>query len=299
MTASGQTYTAYGLGIRSELPLPELMPSQVPAEIAVVCDAINQGGGRAAGAWSGRWVNAQETHFEWPRVGRCLVRRGREILLDPVPEADDALLRRWVLGPALATLLMQRGILVLHASTVLIADRAVAFLGGHGAGKSTLVAAMRARGHRPMADDVTAVDLAPATPAVIPGIPQLKLWPETLRALGFDPEAWPRVLPTVEKRAVPLEAVPHGSVPLAQIFVVTEGPAIAVEPLASQAAVTTLVAHTYGVQAIGVGDPAAHIRQCARVVDQVRVVRLRHPRTFETLPEVVRVIERRLSTGRA
>ncbi len=59
---------------------------------------------------------------------------------------------------ALPALLMQRGKLVLHATTVATDDVAWCIAGQSGAGKSTLTALIQ-RGLRPVSDDVTAVDL--------------------------------------------------------------------------------------------------------------------------------------------
>jgi serine kinase of HPr protein (carbohydrate metabolism regulator) len=65
-------------------------------------------------------------------------------------------------------LLQQRGRLVLHASAVTVDLGVVAFMGGPGWGKSTMAAAMYARGHSIVADDVTAVRADKAHPVVHP-----------------------------------------------------------------------------------------------------------------------------------
>jgi hypothetical protein len=115
-----------------------------------------------------------------PGIGTFLVRDGREILVDPDPDAGDALLQLALLGPVLAALLQQRGDLVLHASAVEIDGAAVGFLGGRGAGKSTMAAALLRRGYPLLTDDILAVSLEDGSPRVLPGFPQLKLWPDAV-----------------------------------------------------------------------------------------------------------------------
>ena len=104
------------------------------------------------------------------------------------PRRAVDLLRLYLLGPALALLLHQRGFLVLHASAVSLDGGVVAFLGHSGHGKSTTAATLHARGAAIVADDVVAVDLgAPGGPAALPGFPLLKLWPDAVTALGENP----------------------------------------------------------------------------------------------------------------
>jgi hypothetical protein len=105
-------------------------------------------------------------------MGTILVRKGREIIVDPIPGLEDKVLRLFVLGPALAVLLHQRGRLVLHASAAAIAGEVVAFMGRSGWGKSTAAAALYTRGHSIVADDVTAVQVNTDTgfPVVFPAM---------------------------------------------------------------------------------------------------------------------------------
>ena len=68
----------------------------------------------------------------------------------------------------------------------------VAFLGASGWGKSTLAAQLYACGHEFVADDVLAVRLAESRPAVVSGIPHLKLWPEAAITMGEAVHNLPR-----------------------------------------------------------------------------------------------------------
>lgn len=84
---------------------------------------------------------------------------GKEILVDPAPFLDENVVRLIILGTGFGLLLRQRGKAALHASSVCINDKVVAFVGTTGCGKSSLALASVERGNKLVADDVTALDL--------------------------------------------------------------------------------------------------------------------------------------------
>lgn len=249
-------------------------------------------------AESSSHATAEEIHLFWKDAGAFLVRGGREIVVDPVPGVEDRVLRLCILGPALAMLLHQRGWLVLHASAVDIAGRAVAFLGGPGEGKSTMAAAMHARGHRLLADDVTAVRFVADHPTVFPAFPQLKLWPESAVALGNDPGPLPRLEPGLEKRSL---RASRGflSTPLTlkHIYVLAEGKTPHSEPLRPQQALVKLIGHSYAGRLLRNVKASAHFFDCAELVNNVAVSSLERPRSLPALPDVARLVEREVCHG--
>lgn len=272
-------YRAYGLGIASEWELPGVPEGRGAEEVVI---RVGKGQARPAEGFV-------EATFSWEGIGTFHVREGREILVAPAPAAPSWKVCWMLLGPAVALLLAQRGLLVLHAGTVRIGSSAVAFLGDSGQGKSTLVAALQARGHALVADEVTAVDVGRQPPTVLPGVTTLRLWPDAIAALGDDPDRWPRVGPHVEKRTLQGTAhVTDTTVPLAQIYLLSEGPTEAVTPLQPQEAFMALVRHAYGVP----GATSAHLRRYACLANAVAVQRLSRPRRLERLHDLARWVER-------
>ena len=94
--------------------------------------------------------------------------------------------RPFLLGSSVwSTLALQRGLLPFHASAVAHGRDVHAFTGPSAAGKSTLAAALAARGHPFFADDVLILDPASFdTEARCHGGKGLKLWPEALALAG-------------------------------------------------------------------------------------------------------------------
>jgi hypothetical protein len=292
--------SAYGLQLRSVVPLLAAAAAEVGdgkadaevrwADLAVVARDLIASSFPAS-------VTDVETRLAVAGIGTFLVRHGGEILVDPDPGADAALLRLALLGPVLAALLQQRGDLVLHASAVEIDGVAVGFLGGRGAGKSTLAAAFLAQSHPLLADDILAVSFVEGLPRVLPGFRQLKLWPDAVAALGGDPALLPRVRLGHEKRA---QLVGGGSLtdalPLARLYVLSGGDTIEIESLSVRDAFLEVVAHSYGNTWLHGFSGPRQFGARAELVRCVSVRTLRRPPGLDLLPHVTRRVEEDLAT---
>lgn len=293
---------AYGLQIESELPLPELEPSEAGPEIHIGFGTVSR---RPEESVMDRCVSAtaDEVHLFWPQAGSFLVRRGVEIIVDAVAGVEERLLRIGILGPALATLLQQRGSLVLHASAVSINGRAVAFVGWKGQGKSTTAAALFGQGFPLLTDDVLALKVNGKSPPLAhPSFPQFKLWPDSARhSLGDDPESLPTLMENYDKRArSAASGFARQAQPLAGIYVLSEGEALAANRLSPQETFKQLVTHTfcarYGAKMFLGKAGAAHMQNCAKVAGAVPVFKLERPRSMAGLSQLTDFIVRHFET---
>lgn len=290
-------YAAYGLSIHSDLPLPDLVAGRAEMDVTLSLGNLDRVPREADTPGVRIHATAEEASLFWKDVGAFSVRDGREIVVDPVPEVEEeSVLRSVLLGPILATLLHQRGLLILHASAAWMDGGAVVFLGHSGCGKSTLLAALHARGFEVIADDVTAVRLAAGGPRVLPGIARLKLHPDAAQALGYDPEQLPRVHPAFDKRVV-RAAGAQKAAPLTQVYVLAEGAENAIEPVRAQEAVVELVRHSYCSRLLAATGAACHLRQCATLTERNPVRRLRRPRDLSALVRQVDAVVRDIQHG--
>ena len=287
-------YLAFGLEIASAVRFPELLEGDGSADVE-----IHEAAPLPRGAL-GRWttietpVGPNEWRLTYGDVGVMTVRDGRRIEVAPVHGASRRTVRLAVLGQGMAVLLHQRGFLVLHASAVEIAGRAVAFLGDSGSGKSTLAAALHARGHRLVADDVVAVRIGRQGPEVYAGFPQLKLWPDALTALGCDAATLRRVEPGLDKRARRIDGgfADRSVLPLAQLHVVDEGEAVELTRLRPHDSFLALVRFAYGIQRLEGVTGIEHFRARSEIVRRSPVYRLSRPWDLAEMRTVVERVER-------
>ncbi len=243
------------------------------------------------------WATDEEACLFFSEIGTFLVRQGREIVVDPAPEADRRWVRSAVLGPGMGALLYQRGWLTLHASAAYVGDRVVAFMAERGWGKSTMAAALCARGHRLIADDITPVKDDGKQHVVSPGYPILKLWPEAAVSVGEDPDALLPIEPGNYRRGLvrARESFSSGPLPLGCIYVLAQGNAPGIVPLESQEALVEVISNTYGRKLFQAVKQSSHLHQCADVVNGVPVRRLERPNSLSALSEVACMVEEDLA----
>ena len=116
-----------------------------------------------------------------------------------------------VLGSAMAAVLIQRGMLVLHGNALAHQGQAIVCLGHSGAGKSTLAYALMREGWQLLADDLVAVT---ADGLVLPGIPRIKLWHDAVEAYGLDAAALPRIHRQMRKYVIAGDGVQRAPQPI-------------------------------------------------------------------------------------
>jgi hypothetical protein len=293
------SYYAYGLSIDSEISLPELVIAQTNrADVTIrlgKLDFTPVCAERGEGMFP---VNEEETGFFWEKVGTILVRRGREIIVDPIAGTDERLIRLPLTGVALGMLVHQRGFLVLHASAVAINGEVAAFLGGKGWGKSTLAAKLYRRGHTLMSDDVVALSITDDNPPmVVSGYPQFRLWPDSaIASLGDDPDKLPQLYDGYQKRARGVGCdFRHNILPLKALYKLEKGKEPNAVPLSPWEALFQLIGNSYvaryGKQILQGGRAALNLKQCANVINHVPFYRLERPQSLDLLETLADIVE--------
>jgi hypothetical protein len=292
-------YQAYGLIFQSVIPLPELITTtEIQADIEIKFGKVDRSLMEVNRLGTYLYTTPTEISFFWKEVGAITVRNGKEIIIDPLPEVEERLLRLPILGIAFAVILHQRGFLPLHASAVEINGGAAVFTAGRGWGKSTLAATLYGKGYHLISDDLVAIDVTNyEVPMVIPGFPQLKLLPEAAAsALGDDPNTLPPLATGYEKRSRRnIERFSPNPIPLRAIYKLGKGTAPALKILSTQEAVQELIGNTYtlsGVPQLVQGKAgASYFHQCMSVLKQVPLYRLERPQVLELVPEIAKLVE--------
>lgn len=291
-------YRAFELVIASGISLPELEDTRLSgdrladADVTIRLSAV-EGPMPPVHEWRLMQIDTDVAYFAWQSVGRVRVAGGRSIEVDPLPDFDQRLLGLFLLGPVMATLLHQRGLLVLHGSAVEIAPgRAALFLGDNGAGKSTIAAAFLKAGHRAFTDDVIALDIG-ETVRVRSAFPVMKLSREALEVLKPLPGEVvpPYSFGSAKQRFRYNAAYAQEGLAVGGTYVLERGDVTGITKIGSAEALSALMRYSYmpkfGQAALQILLSASYFHQCASVADSVCVSRLTVPYGFETLPHVV------------
>ncbi len=289
-------YQAFGLNLSSALPLPELLPAAGAADVTISYGAVPDD--LEAVEQRGVCFQANSGAFllKLKGIAKYLVIAGERIIIERVPEVEDQKVRLFLLGPALAALLLQRGLLPLHGCAVAANGGAVVFVGVSGCGKSSLAGALRQRGYRIMADDVCVISFSPREePLILAAYPQLKLWADALNILKEPRKELLRVRDGLEKFCLPLEGgFAHNSLPLTRIYELTLHNSRDFEFVSLQGAdrLAVLINHTYRLRYLaGAAGRKRHFEQCRQAAGHCRVSRLVRPRDPFLLDELADLVE--------
>jgi len=284
------TYLAYSLCIHSEFPLPELVTAGGDPDVVIqrgTLDCIEQ-----------KLIAEQGNRIFGivPGIAAFLIEHGRQITVDPLAE-DESMLSPSILGAAMSVILQQRGMLVLHASSVAIAGKVVAFMGGSGWGKSTLANAFHAKGYPVLTDDVLAIDMQSTPPVVIPAFPQFKLCHDAAVALGHDTDTLKPIFPSAPKLSYKFtQGFQQTPLPLHGIYVLDKGDRHQITRLKPQDAFTELIRHTRSPNLLSPSAFAApHLRQCAELINSVVFSRFTRQPSLADLPVLVKLVEEDLA----
>jgi hypothetical protein len=301
-------FRAFGINIASDIFLPELETTEGVPDVRIVLGKTPQGIQEPLARQDSYQAAPGQFLLHVAQVGHYYVAGGNRIVIDPDHSAEPGTVRLFLLGTAFGALLLQRGVLPIHGSTVVIKGQALIITGFCGAGKSTLLAALRLRGAHFLTDDVAAVTTDDGNvPWVQPGYPQQKLWKDSADSMGMDVSDLPAILPGMEKYAIAAErGFCRRPVPLAAVceLQAEERPEAAMVRLAGSSRIAVLLGHTYRNNLVaGFGLKAGHFERCASVAKQISVCRLLRPSGKFSLSEQAQLVEglmtRQLAQNRA
>lgn len=292
------TYSAYDLGIQSSLFLPELVPVETSGDVEIrVLNSQELPFNDNFNAEIPYLLETKKAYLHFTEVGTFYINNGNEIVIQPLPDIEERLIRLPLLGAAFAVLLDQRGYFVLHSSAVEIDGKAVAFVGNKGDGKSTIAAMLSNNGHPLLADDTVAIDLNNQNiPTVLPGFPQFKLYPDSVTAaFNEDPAQLEEIASNVIKRSRRADQFCNQKLPLQAIYVLAEGNEVEIIRLSPQEALHYLIANSYMARFtnnwLQNGRAAANLMQCSKIVNSVPVYKLERPRNMSNLKEITSAIK--------
>lgn len=300
-------YCAYGVAIRSELPLPlpEMLGAIRPTlfEITVRVSSESLSGvvpeglklqrSPLSGFDFGQFPDGS-SYVRWDDVGEALIsQNGRSIACRPFRQTDSESFYVYLLGQALSFALVKSGFEPLHATAVAVEDRTVAFLGDCGFGKSTLAAAFLQAGHRLLTDDLLLLRTTTRGILAYLGPARIKLFPEMASKFPGEASNCVPLNPKTQKLIIPLDSnqMCAEAALLATIYVLAPpdeaaGTDVRIVPMSQREAFVMLLGSAFNYV---ITDRDRLLRQFVAsqtLVNATIVRRLCYPRSLEFLPLV-------------
>lgn len=273
------TYSVFNFILLSEISLPELPEVNGEADVVLRLNALD------------RVVKRHDSGLNFRgRISNLLrfsVCRGKEIDIELETYSDSSLVRSAIYGPILSILLRQRKFLVLHGSCVCSEGRAIAFIGGSKAGKSTLAEAFFQQNYSVITDDVLAIDFNTTNPQLAASIPRIKLWPDSALAMGYDPKRLPSINHQSQKRFHLLNQNINSDFMLSSIYFLDKGSEVKINKLSFRDAFLTLLQHTRGTALNHPLYVKAHFNYCAYLLKNIPIYSLQRPIDYGVLNKVV------------
>jgi hypothetical protein len=236
------------------------------------------------------------TYLRWAELFEFLVASdGKKILYRCLDRATEDAFTVYLLGQVLSYPLVARGIEPLHGTVVSVDGAALALVGNCGFGKSTLAAALLARGHAVLTDDLVVLHESRERWMVTPGIPRLKLFPAIASAL-LGVEGGPPMNHGTPKLVVPLDPQQSSrrARPLRALYVLSDpgeppaasSPGVRIDPLGAADALIEVIRAAFNLVVRTRERLATQFAFATRLAAEIPVRRLTYPRELALLPHV-------------
>lgn len=309
------TYRLFGLSLASDFPFTCVLPTTTgPADLSFTCQLTPpQHLDRlpSSPAYRHPYRNAEgESLFTWYRLNDYDVLRftgvadfylwPKRIVCQVLDFGLNYQVELYFLGPVLAFWLERQGVAVLHAASVVVANRAVAFLAGSRTGKSSLTATFMQAGYPLLTDDILPIRMQGQCCMGQPGYPHMRLWPEQVASFIGRAQQFEQVHPDYTKQRVPIKALGafcDQPQPVTAVYLLERrGPSaqemtIDILPLSPAKALFALIRNSSATAALNaVANQQHRISVLTPLLQHLAVRRLVYPSGYAYLPAVRQAI---------
>ena len=293
------SYNVCGLQVASEVRLPGLVPSWFRGPSDVTIRRTNLSSTLDPESEKGPTWEYLENRFLLcvPGIAHFLIEDGNAITFETQLGADVADVSAFLTGSVFGILLHQRKQIILHASAVLIGEKAVIFCGESGAGKSTLAGALWQRGYPLISDDLSVLSLLEnGSVHVYSDGRRLKLWSQAIVALSLQEWQGAPVRQALRKFYLTPDGCTGSPVEVGAVYTLMEArPPLqtGIWPANFVAAAQIALRSAYRPRLVGkMGQSAMYLAAGAALANSAKVANLVRPLRFEAMDETIAGLER-------
>ncbi|MFO7658950.1 MAG: hypothetical protein R6W78_17965 [Bacteroidales bacterium] len=225
-------------------------------------------------------ASADEFLLKVDGLAKFYVQKGETITVEISDKDSGDDISAFILGTVFGALLHQRRLLPLHGSAVLYKDKGIVFSGSSGAGKSTIAAAFIEKGAKLLADDISLIGFNDNKAQVIPAFPGMKIWEDSLKALGKKPDEYNPIRKNLKKYLYPVPKFHTKEAALSHIFIMSAHnlDTFEITNLRGIEKFNALKNNTYffrGMNKTGILEK--HFQLCNMLAPKVKIIRIVRP----------------------
>jgi hypothetical protein len=274
------TYKAFGLIIKSDFEIPELLVSNGVPDVEIKIEKvpeklegiINRGVRYQAGK--------NEFLLKLDNIANYYVVNGNQISVELIKKDADKEVRLFLLGSAFGALFIQRGLLPIHGSAVKFSKSATIFTGLSGVGKSSIAAYFVSQAYQVLADDISVIN---HNLEVVPGFPKMKLWNDILQKLEIKDQSLEQIRPDMMKFQLPInENYFNEPLPLANIIIIStkNSPGFEFEELTGIKKFNAVKNNTFRYRFVkGLDKQQDHFQVLNKLLPEVKVYKVDRPQS--------------------
>ena len=292
-------YRVYGLNIESEIKIPELSKldndNNIDAKInyGIVSNEIKE---LIKMGYMGRYQK-QDMWFNIPNLAIYHITNGNQVIIEPYENADNQLIKVYILGSVLGMVLLQNNMVAIHGGGIVINDKGYVFTGDKGAGKSTITTALRQRGYNFVADDVCSIKQGEIN-KIHPGFGYQKLCDDTMVKLGYNPDDYEPFRSDFNiKYIVPaLDAFVNYEVPFEGVFELSVSENVEnveIKEITGIQKIQRLIKNIFRIEVINYsgGIEPTYFKKCADIAKGIKYYNIIRPKDVFSVNEQIEVIE--------
>ncbi len=235
-------------------------------------------------------VENEDVYLWWENNDKVKITDCNQITVD-VENSNHII--PYLLGPVMALLLHKKGLLVLHGSSVKINDRAIAFIGHRGIGKSTTAINLYKKGYPLITDDILAINFDnKGIPYIYPGYLHVRLSEEAYNHVKDDTNIITPIRSIVGKLFCDASyGYSPKSLELKRIYLLEKGEQTRISSLNSQETLIDLISHSTAYRIFKDDDQVNNLNQCVNLINNINFNKLEFTHSFKNISELISLIE--------